>query len=90
MRRFWEYVHSAPYDPVRTRKVEGGPAPGTPEHDWTVLCPPEELKELGLWLEEGRSLVSEGSVYRQRIDLVDEALYKAYLVRASTEVLGEE
>ena len=60
----------------------------TLEYQWTVVCPPEDLQKMGQWLDEARELIKEDTVYRQRVDLMDAAVYKAYCVRASSEVRG--
>ena len=78
MRSFWEYIH------------DRGGRGKTPQFDWTELCPPEELTMLGEWLDKARALVPEDSAYRKRIDLIDEAAYRAYMVRASRETLGAQ
>ena len=90
MKRFWEYIHHALYNENRMGPVWRGEQERTLEYQWTVVCPPEELKELGRWLDEARSLAPAGSIYRRRIDLVEEAVYEAYLVRASREALGQD
>ena len=97
MKRFWEYLHNTPYDrhpsvthPGLYARWRTGEEPKPKDWDWTMMCPPEQLKQLGAWLGEARTLVPADSVYRKRIDLIDEAVYQAYLVRASREVLGAE
>ena len=89
MKRFWEYLHRTPYNEQRMAPVWSRKQSQTPKFDWTVLCPPEELKQLGEWLDEARELTPEDSIYRRRVDLIDSAVYQAYLVRASKEVLGD-
>ena len=90
MRTFWEFINNAPYDPAKMGPLWRREKDNSPEYHWTVICSPKELKALGGYLEEARRMVPEDSVYRKRIDLVDEAAYKAYLVRASRQVLGAE
>ena len=97
MKRFWDYLHNTPYDrhpsvthPELYAKWRAEDKGKPDDWDWTVMCPPEQLKELGAWFDEARALVPADSVYRRRIDLIDEAVYQAYLVRASNEVLGEQ
>jgi hypothetical protein len=94
MRRFWEFLHKTPYDrhPEVTHpelyahwRAEDTGKP--PDWDWRVACPPEQLDQLGRWLDEARNRVAADSVYRKRIDLVDQAVYRAYLLRASREAL---
>jgi len=97
MKQFWEYLHNTPYDrhpsvthPKLYAKWRAEEEPKPKDWDWTMTCPPEHLKQLGAWLDEARDLVPADSVYRKRIDLVDNAVYQAYLVRASNEVLGKK
>ena len=93
---FWDYLHNTPYDrhpsvthPELYAKWRAEDTGKPDDWDWTVMCPPEKLKELGAWFDEARALVPTDSVYRKRIDLIDEAVYQAYLVRASREILGQ-
>ena len=90
MKRFWQYLHRTPYHEQRLAPVWNRKQSQTPKFDWTVLCPPEELKQLGEWLDEARKLAPEDSIYRRRVDLIDKAVYQAYLVRASNEVLSSK
>ena len=95
MKEFWEFIHRAPYDrhpgvthPERYEKWRREEEPKPGDWDWRYVCPPEDLKQLGRWLDEARSLTTEMSIYRERVNLIDKAVYQAYLVRASKEVLG--
>lgn len=90
MRKFWEFLSTAPYDPVKKGPIWRKEQQDSLHYDWTVVCSPEDIKALGGCLAEARLMVAEGSVYRQRVDLVDEAVYKAYLVRARQAALGNE
>ena len=97
LKQFWDYLHNTPYDrhpsvthPEEFMKWHRDEEPKPNDWDWTVMCPPEDIKQLGAWLDEGRGLVPEDSVYRKRIDLVDDAVYKAYIIRASREALAEK
>ena len=97
MKQFWEYIHQAPYDrhpsvthPQRQAKWRSGEETKPKDWDWTIVCPPEDIEQLGRWLDEARALTPEPSVYRKRVNLIDEAVYQAYLVRASDEVLGSK
>jgi hypothetical protein len=45
------------------------------------MCTPDDLAQLGAWIAEARSLVPADSIYRRRIDLIDQAVYQNYLVK---------
>ena len=96
MKQFWDYIHQTPYKrhpavthPDRFAKWRTSQVPKPKDWDWTMICPPEDIKQLGAWLDEARTLVPTTSIYRHRIDLIDKAVYQAYLVRASREARGE-
>ena len=86
MSRFWEFINHAPHDPVKMGPIWRKEKENTPQYHWTVICSPQELNRLGEDLRDARARVPEDSVYRKRIDLVDEAVYKAYLLRTSRQV----
>ena len=88
MKRFWDYINTVLYNEERMGPVWRGELELTLEYQWTVVCPPEDLQKMGQWLDEARELTKEDTVYRQRVDLMDAAVYKAYFVRASSEVRG--
>ena len=47
-------LHRTPYNEQRLGAVWNHKQPQTPKFDWTVLCPPGELKQLGEEIVEGR------------------------------------
>jgi len=54
-----------------------------PDMAWTKLCPPEELKRFGEWIAQARTLTRAGSIYRRRVDLIDEGIYRAVMVNSA-------
>ena len=97
MEAFWEFLHQTPYDrhpevthPELNAQWRANEKSKPEDWDWRMVCPPADLDRLNRLLHQARELVSAESVYRRRIDLVDEAVYRAYLLRASREVLGEQ
>jgi hypothetical protein len=97
MKKFWEFLHRTPYErhpevthPELNEKWRAEEEKKPDDWDWTMVCPPKDLDRLGEMLRRARELVSVDSIYRKRIDLVDRAVYHAYLLRASRETLGKQ
>ncbi len=86
MKLFWDYINDVLYDEERMSPVWRGEQHPTLEYQWTVVCPPEDLEKMGRWIKEAQRLTNEDSIYRKRVDLMDAAVYKAYFVRASSQV----
>ncbi|MBA3753338.1 MAG: DUF4838 domain-containing protein [Nitrospira sp.] len=85
VRAFFERIEQAYYDP-RALKIADKDGIIWPEAAWTKLCPPEELKRFGDLIAEARTLTAEGSIYRRRVDFIDEGLFRAVMVSPSEAV----
>lgn len=82
MRAFLERIEQNYFQP---KAVELADEYGAihPDVAWTRLCPPEELKRFGDWIEQARGLTPAGSTYRHRVDLIDEGVYRAVMVNSA-------
>jgi len=41
------------------------------------------LKRFGEWIAQARTLTRAGSIYRRRVDLIDEGIYRAVMVNSA-------
>lgn len=56
------------------------------EYAWTVLCPPEELAQYQRLIDEAKAAVPPDSIYRKRVEFIEEALLKAVMLESSAKV----
>lgn len=56
------------------------------EFAWTMLCPPEELVEYRRLIDEAKAAAPPESIYRKRIQFIDDALWKAIILDSSNRV----
>jgi len=53
------------------------------DYDWMVLCPPEDIKRLGKMVAAALRMAPVGSLYRKRVELINDAVYQPGIVNNS-------
>lgn len=94
MKEFFERIDNTFYDTKKIKPfLEGKIHPQVPLQDprysWTKLCPPEELEKYGKLIEEAKAKSEKDSIYRRRVELIEESLYKAIMIQSSKATLAD-